>query len=160
MDFTTNVLMGIIFAGLGGYLGFQFLKTRNKITIYDKKWNFTKMMLLFFGVFNLLTVFSLRTPLDIFRFLAMTFAIAMFLFLKEGVGEEGIVSSGHFHTYQEISAYDYKDYKKEFHVYFVIGKENKGKETYAIVRFEQEKKESVKKLLDQKIGRKYTRIKK
>lgn len=162
MNVASNLVIIFMFVALGVWVGRGYLLTRNKIVIKDRLWNLSRILFLGAGVFSMFTLLTLHTPLDILRSVITLAVVVLFVFSRDGIGEEGICSFGRFFPYQDVVGYDYKENKKDFSAYFVLndGKARKSNEYSLAIPFEKDQEEAVKALLKKHIGRKYVRMKK
>lgn len=162
MDDSVNLILSILFGGMAVWMLWSYFRTRKEITICDRKITATRIIFLVAGVISILTVFMYNTLMDYIRIAAMCAAIAGFLLMRDGVGENGAVSMGKFTPWSMIKAYDCGYDKKKFTAIFICSdKSGKKAENYnAYIDFDRKNGEAVQKLLKEKIGNKYTRMRK
>ncbi|MBP3891035.1 MAG: hypothetical protein J6D29_02595 [Solobacterium sp.] len=158
----SNYIIIAMFLAIGVWVGIGFFRTRDKITIYDRMWNFSRILFLVCGILSVLSLITMHEPIDIVRAIVTFVVIILFIFTRDGIGEEGVSSFGRFYPYKSIVGYDFRENKKDFSAYFIVddGKERKSGEYNVQVPFEKKDEERVRALLKDKIGRKYVRMKK
>ncbi len=161
MNETSNLIITIIFGGLGAWLLVGYLKTRKEIKIKDKSWNFSRVIFAIAGVMSLVTIIFSQTLLDILRLVSTEFCIIMFLLQRDGIGDNGIVSLGQFFSYKDIKAYDVQDSGKKVNCLFMIEEKAKKKNSEYTVQlvFSKAQHIEVKDILKTHIGKKYRRMK-
>jgi hypothetical protein len=163
MDYM-NILLFIIFGFLAVWMLMGIVRTSKQITIKDKLWTFNRILFLLAGIFAMLSVFVYNSIWDVLRLFAMMAAIIGFLLMRDGIGDEGFVTTGTYVPYIHVKNYDYALQKKKFTVYFVYSDpKGKGKDKgvyNASIDFHPDDQEEIKKLLKERIGRKYMRMKK
>lgn len=162
MNDYVNILLCALFGGMGIWMLLSYFKTNKKILIKDRTWTFSRGLFLAAGIAAAVTVVFYNTFLDYLRIITMLMAIAGFLLMRDGVGEEGIVSMGKFTPWKMIRNYDCGMNKKKFTVIFNCNdKSGKSKDTYmSYIDFDVKDADKVQALLKEKIGNKYIRMKK
>lgn len=161
MSNISNFIILAIFVGMAFFMTKGYISTKGKVVIRDRKWSANRILFAIAGVLALSTAFVYQNIWDIVRLVVMLIAIVMYLLTRDGIGEEGIVSFGRFTAWEDVRAYDYKKNKKTFDVFFVLKDSKSNEENYTvIVNFDLNKEEEVVAYLKEKIGRKYTRMKK
>lgn len=161
MSNISNFIILAIFAGMAFFMTKGYISTKGKVVIRDRKWSANRILFAIAGVLALSTAFVYQNIWDIVRLVVMLIAIVMYLLTRDGIGEEGIVSFGRFTAWEDVRAYDYKKNKKTFDVFFVLKDSKSNEENYTvIVNFDLNKEDEVVAYLKEKIGRKYTRMKK
>ncbi len=156
MDNFSNIILTVMFGGIAVWLGYGAYRTRN-LVFRDKLWSVSRILFLAAGILCVLTAFVFSSLLDWIRLLMMTLCVIGFLMLRDGIGEEGIAVMGRMTKYSDIRAYDYGDYKKQFRVYFSTG-ESADSPNY--VALDPNQKTEIIAYLKEKMGKKYTRMKK
>ncbi len=161
MNETSNLIIILIFGGLGAWLMVGYLKTRKEIKIKDKSWNFSRIIFAVAGVMSLITIIFCQTVLDVIRLIATEFCIVMFLLQRDGIGDNGIVSLGQFFSYKDVKAYDVQDSGKKVNCLFMVEEKGKKKNSEYTVQlvFSKSQHIEVKDLLKTQIGKKYRRMK-
>ena len=157
MGFYSNLILIVVFGVMAAWLLTGAWRTRNLI-YKDKLWSVYRILFVIAGGLCLLTGFLYTDLLDIIRLALMTLCVIGFILQRDGIGEEGIAVMGRIIKYEDIRSYDYGDYKKNsFRVYVV---QESDPETKVILTLPQDQKEEVIAFLKQKMGKKYTRMKK
>ena len=85
------------------------------------------------------------------------------MIVRDGVGEDGMLSGGKFYPWDQVMAYDYRVEKNIVAVYFMIeSTDEKKKDEYTTkeLDFSISDKDVLLKFLELNLGRKYTRMKK
>ena len=161
MDQYSNIILAVIFGAIGIWLWIGFFKTRNLI-YKDRMWNISRILFLAIGILCIPSMFVYSSALDWVRLIAMLVCIAAFLLLRDGIGEKGAASLGRMYDWKEIRAYDYKRDGKDFKLYLVVedGKSKSKDDFNIIIKFDPKDEEAIKAYLKEKIGKKYTRMRK
>lgn len=160
-----DIVLMIVFTIIAVYLTIQFVKVNKKISIKSKRASTFKLILLGFLLFmNVLTLVAYTTIVDIIRVVVIGVVIVIFMSLKDGIGPEGVVIGTSFIPYEYISAYDYAQEKKGFKLFVeycdeVDRKKNRGPYVSSVT-FNKEKEKEVLNLLQNKLPKKYKRMKK
>lgn len=161
-----NIVISIVFFALSIPLFIRWRRLRDKVIISDQQWSTTRIIFLTLGVLSfisLLTQGSSMTMFDIVRLSATVVAVSIYMVVRDGVGEEGLVSGGKLIPWSEVRAYDYEQRKNVVAVYFTVESQNENKpDDYRSkeLDFANEDKEILMKFLETNLGRKYTRMKK
>ena len=87
----------------------------------------------------------------------MTLCVIGFLLLRDGISDTGIAVMGRVTPFDSIRSYDYGDYKDSFRVYAVTEDDP---DTKVVLTLPKEQKAEVIAFLKQKMGKKYTRMRK
>lgn len=161
MNEASNIVIILIFGGLGTWLLTGYLKTKKQITVKDKSWNFSRIVFAVAGVMSIVTIIFCQTVLDFVRLFATEFCIIMFLLQRDGIGEEGVVSLGQFFSYKDVKAYDVHEAGKKTNCLFMVEEKGAKKTSeYTLeLSFAAKDTETIKTLLKNKIGKKYRRMK-
>ena len=61
MNEASNIVIILIFGGLGTWLLTGYLKTKKQITIKDKSWNFSRIIFAVAGVMSIVTIIFCQT---------------------------------------------------------------------------------------------------
>lgn len=164
MEFLNNVLL-LLFIGMAVYLTIGFIKTRKEVTIKAPK--FSKSILIIFALLtfmNIMTLLIYNSVLDIIRTVLITYVIIVMFLLKDGLGENGVVANSTYINYDLIEAYDFEKIKKGFKVYIGYRSVNERKDSKPInevsIIFDASQEKMVKDKLQQKLPKKYRRMKK
>ncbi len=162
MNLASNIVLIAMFGGMGIWLFTGWLRTKGKITIYDRRWTAGRILFVAAGVVSLMTLFVYAEPIDYVRIICMLFCIISYILVRDGVGEEGVSCNGSFVPWQEVRGYDFQEEKKGFTTLFAIWDKASSKSGDYImnVTFAKEDEEKVRAFLKKKIGKKYTRMKK
>lgn len=161
-----NLVISIVFFALSIPLFLRWRRLRDKVIISDQQWSTTRIIFLALGVMSfisLLTQGSSMTMFDIIRLTATVVAVSIYMVVRDGVGEEGLVSGGKLIPWSEVRAYDYEPRKNVIAVYFTVESQNDKKpDDYRSkeLDFANEDKEILMKFLENNLGRKFTRMKK
>lgn len=162
---TFDTVLMIVFTIIAVFLTIQFIKVNKKISIKSKRASNFKLILLgSLLVMNILTLLVYTTIVDIVRVVVIGIVIILFMILKDGVGPEGVVIGTSFIPYEYISAYDYAQEKKGFKLFVeyrdeVDRKKNRGP-FISTVTFDKQKEKEVLELLQNKLPKRYKRMKK
>lgn len=161
-----NIVISIVFFALSIPLFFRWRKLRDKVIIADQQWSTTRIIFLALGVLSFLSLLmqgSSMSMFDIVRLTATVVAVSIYMVVRDGVGEEGLVASGKLIPWSEVRAYDYEQRKNVVAVYFTVESQKEDKpDDYRSkeLDFANEDKEILMKFLQTNLGRKYTRMKK
>ncbi len=165
MSNTMNIIISVIFGVASVVMFYRWSKVHRKIMIHDQQWSYLRIMVLVLGVLTAVSLVlnaSQNTMYDYAR-IAFTFlGVTAFMALRDGVGEEGMVSVGKFYPWNEVTAYDYSYKKNTVEVYFMVKSQKKDKPdeyTTKVLEFANENKDHLMKFLQINLGRKYTRMK-
>lgn len=140
-------------------------RVHRKVMIADKAWSTLRMIFLAFGLFSLFLLIANveKTTLDYARLITSVILVTVFMMLRDGVGEEGMISAGKFYPWNIVRSYDYEERKNILAVYFTVeSTDEKKPDNYTTkeLDFALEDKELLMKFLTINCGRKYTRMKK
>lgn len=161
-----NIIISVIFFGLSIPLFIRWRKLNGKVIISDQQWSTMRILFLAIGVLSvisLITQGSSMSMFDILRLTATIIAVSIYMVVRDGVGEEGLVSGGKLYPWSDVRAYDYERRKNIIAVYFTVESQNEKKpDDYRSkeLDFSVEDEELLKKFLENNLGRKYTRMKK
>lgn len=162
MNTSSNILLTVLFGGMAAWLYAGWFRTRDKITIYDKRWSASRILFIAAGVLALATAYLYTSRLDLIRITAMMLCILAYLITRDGIGEDGVSCNGSFYPWNVVRSYDFQQEKKGFYAVFSIwDKQSKKNGNYqANISFDLKDEEAVKELLKKKIGKRYVRRKK
>lgn len=170
MNLTTsdiiNIVIGTAFIIVAIPLLIRWKNIGNKVIIQDQQWSTLRILLLVVGVLSILSLilqYSSMSYFDIYRLTGTVVAVSVYMLVRDGVGEEGLVSAGKLYPWSEVRAYDYEVRKNVVAVYFTIESQNEKKpDDYRSkeLDFSKEDEEQLKRFLENNLGRKYTRMKK
>ncbi|MBE6130013.1 MAG: hypothetical protein E7185_12180 [Erysipelotrichaceae bacterium] len=161
-----NIVIGVLFVIVGIVMLLRWTRVHKYIMIKDQQWGYLRIFVLFIGLLSIATLLmnaANNTTSDYFRIGATLVAVTAFLAVHDGVGEQGIVSSGKFIPWTEIRSWDLKEEKNYVAAYFTVESQDEKKPdeyTTKELDFANEDKEYLKKFLEMNVGRKYTRMKK
>lgn len=161
-----NIVIIAIFGVLSILMLFRFHRLRGKVIIQDQQWSAVRIMFLILGLLtfiNLVMTTDSATLLDYIRLAVTLVAITVYMMMRDGVGEEGMVAGGKFIPWHEVRSYDYEEKKHVVAVYFTVESQNEKKPdnyTTKELDFSNDDKENLFKFLKMNLGRKYTRMKK
>ena len=165
MSNAMNIIISVIFGVTSVIMFYRWSMVHRKIMIHDQQWSYLRIMVLVLGVLtavNLVLSSSSYTMYDFARSAFTFLAVTAFMAMRDGVGEEGMVSVGKFYPWSEVTAYDYSEKKNTTEVYFTIKSQKKDKPdeyTTKVLEFANDDKETLMKFLKINLGRKYTRMK-
>ncbi|MBQ9154026.1 MAG: hypothetical protein IJ130_09435 [Solobacterium sp.] len=162
MNTGSNIILTVLFGGMGAWLFAGWFRTRNKISIYDKKWSASRILFIVAGVLSLATMYLYTSVLDFIRIGAMLLCIIAYMLTRDGIGDEGVSCNGSFYPWNVVRSYDFQEEKKSFYAVFSVwDKQSKKNGNYqANINFDLKDEEAVKELLKKKIGKRYVRRKK
>ncbi len=161
MDQYSNSIISVVFGVLAIWLFRGVYTTRGKMVIKDRQWTVQRIIFIVAGVMILLTGLLYTSLLDWLRLIIMLLCIVAFLLSRDGIGHQGVCSTGRYIPYTEIRNYDYDEKKNKFVVYFTAMDKGKNANDYNLsIDFDLKDAEAVKKLLKTHIGKKYIRMKK
>lgn len=156
-----NYFITALFLGISAYILWGVISSKAKVIIRDRDWSFGRIMFLVAFVLACVTGVFIRDATDVVRTLATILAIGLFLFVRDGLSEKGIVALGRLTPWSQIRGFDYRRDKKQFSVFFVEDNKSKSNTDYSIVmNFDLKNEEAVKQMLDKYIRKKHIRIKK
>ena len=107
-------------------------------------------------IFAVLSVVMLRICMTVI-------AVTAYMVVRDGVGEEGLLSAGKFYPWNIVRSYDFEERKNVIAVYFTVESQNEKKPDEYVTKeldFSKEDQETLMKFLKLNLGRKYTRMKK
>lgn len=161
-----NIVIGTVFIAVSIPLFIRWRKINKKVIIQDQQWSTMRILFLVVGVLSILSLLldgANMTYFDVYRLTGTVFAVSIYMLVRDGVGEEGLVSGGKLYPWSEVRAYDYETRKNVIAVYFTIESQNESKpDDYRSkeLDFSKQDEEQLKKFLEMNLGRKYTRMKK
>lgn len=100
---------------------------------------------------------------DYLRICMTVIAVTAYMVVRDGVGEEGLLSAGKFYPWNIVRSYDFEERKNVIAVYFTVESQNEKKPDEYVTKeldFSKEDQETLMKFLKLNLGRKYTRMKK
>ena len=165
MGDTLNIMIGTAFSVVAIVMGIRWIRIHKYIMIQDQQWGTLRILFLAMGLLTIATIFintANNTPLDYFRMGATLVTVTVYLALHDGVGEEGLVSSGKFIPWSEVRSYDYREKEKVIQVFFMVESDDEKKPdeyTTKELDFSKSDKNVLMKFLKLNLGRKYTRMK-
>lgn len=164
MDILNDVLL-IIFIAIFVFLAYQVIIMYKTVTMYAmpiKKWKIA--IVVFLIIFDIFSFFIYVDILDLVRIIISTLVVFLFLLLRDGIGDEAIFGTATRIYYRDILAYDFKRSEKSFNVYFLYNDQkdaSKGKGPYNLcIEFDLSKEKDVICTLQNKLPKKYKRLKK
>ncbi len=161
-----NIVISVVFVGLSIPLFIRWRKLNGKVIISDQQWSTMRILFLAIGVLSVISMITQASSMsmfDILRLTATIIAVSIYMVVRDGVGEEGLVSGGKLYPWSEVRAYDYERRKNVIAVYFTVESQNEKKpDDYRSkeLDFSVEDEALLKKFLENNLGRKYTRMKK
>lgn len=161
-----NVVIGTAFIGISIPLLLRWRKINKNVIIQDQQWSTMRILLLIVGVLSILSLifqYQSLSYFDIYRLTGTVVAVSVYMLVRDGVGEEGLVSGGKLYPWSEVRAYDYEKRKNVVAVYFTIESQNeKSPDDYRSkeLDFSIQDESQLKRFLQNNLGRKYTRMKK
>ena len=166
LNMILNVAISVIFAVLSVIMLFRWNKWRGKVIIQDQQWSTVRILFLAIGVMSFISFLTTNqntTYWDYIRIVMTIIAVTAYMTVRDGVGEEGLLSAGKFYPWNIVRSYDYEDRKKVIAVYFTVESQNEKKPDEYVTKeldFSVEDKDTLMKFLKLNLGRKYTRMKK
>lgn len=161
-----NIAIGTIFILISIPLFIRWRRISGKVLITDQQWSTMRILFLVVGVLSVLSMIMEGANMsffDIYRLTGTIVAVSVYMVVRDGVGEEGLVSGGKLIPWNEVRAYDYEVRKNVVAVYFTVESQNeKNPDDYRSkeLDFAREDEDVLKKFLDTNLKRKYTRMKK
>lgn len=165
VNMIVNLVISAIFAVLAVIMFIRWYRWKGKVMITDQQWSTVRILFLGLGVMSFISLLITNqntTLFDYIRLTATILAVSAYMTVRDGVGEEGLVSGGKFYPWSEVRAYDTEEKKKVLAVYFTVESQDEKKPDEYVTKeldFANEDKESVYKFLKLNLGRKYTRMK-
>lgn len=164
MSTSMNIFLILCFGGLAAFTGIKALKTKGKIIVPDKSWSGVKIGFTVLMILIILTLFNTNnTTLDYIRILIMIFACMIYITIRDGVGEEGIVHNGNFTAWKHVRGWDKVEKEKKVEVYFQIDSTNEKKpDKYKTVEidFDPKNRKQLDHFMEVNCRGKYMRMKK
>ncbi|MBR3202361.1 MAG: hypothetical protein IKF60_02110 [Solobacterium sp.] len=157
MDQFSNIILTAIFAALAVWLFYGYVRTRGLI-YKDKLWSWSRIFFLVAGAVTLLSAFVYTSVLDWIRLGSMLLCVVGFFLTRDGIREDGFAISGRFYPFANVHSYDYGNYKDQFRIYFVM--EGESFDAPNILTLPSKQKDEIIAFLKNKMGKKYTRMKK
>lgn len=160
-----NIIVSIILAVLSVVLILRWYKLKGKVIIRDQQWSTVRIMFLALGLLSFVSLIMNKenTLFDYMRIVATIVAVTVFMMMRDGVGEQGMVSGGKLYPWSEVRSWDYEERKNVVAVYFTLESQKKNKPddyTSKELDFANYDKANVLKFMRMNQGRKYTRMKK
>jgi hypothetical protein len=161
-----NIVIGVVFIGLSIPLFIRWRKLSGKVIIADQQWSTMRILFLAIGVLSIITMITQGASMsmfDIFRLTGTIIAVSIYMVVRDGVGEEGMVAGGKLYPWSEVRAYDFEQRKNVVAVYFTVESQNDNKpDDYRTkeLDFSNEDEDLLMEFLENNLGRKYTRMKK
>ena len=125
-----NIVIGVVFIGLSIPLFFRWKKLNGKVIIADQQWSTMRILFLAVGVLSVLSMFTQGASMsvfDIFRLTGTIIAVSVYMVVRDGVGEDGLVTGGKMIPWSEVRAYDYEKRKNVIAVFFTVESQNEKK---------------------------------
>ena len=166
LNMILNVAISVIFAVLSVIMLFRWNKWRGKVIIQDQQWSTVRILFLAIGVMSFISFLTTNqntTYWYYIRIVMTIIAVTAYMTVRDGVGEEGLLSAGKFYPWNIVRSYDYEERKKVIAVYFTVESQNEKKPDEYVTKeldFSVEDKDTLMKFLKLNLGRKYTRMKK
>ena len=166
LNMILNVAISVIFAVLSVIMLFRWNKWRGKVIIQDQQWSTVRILFLAIGVMSFISFLTTNqntTYWDYIRIVMTIIAVTAYMTVRDGVGEEGLLSAGKFYPWNIVRSYDYEERKKVIAVYFTVESQNEKKPDEYVTKeldFSVEDKDTLMKFLKLNLVRKYTRMKK
>ncbi len=165
MNIYVNMVLVAAFLILSVILLIRWSKVNRKVMISDQQWSVMRMVFLGIGLLAIFQIMSntAKSGWDVARMVSTIVLVTVYLILKDGVGEEGLVSSGKFYPWSEVRSYDWEDRKKIVAVYFTVESQDEKKPDQYRTKeldFSQEDREYLMRFLEINCRRKFTRMKK
>ena len=161
-----NIAISVIFAVLSVVMLIRWNKWKGKVIIQDQQWSTVRIMFLVIGVMSFVSFLLTNqntTLWDYLRICMTVIAVTAYMVVRDGVGEEGLLSAGKFYPWNIVRSYDFEDRKNVIAVYFTVESQNEKKPDEYVTKeldFSKEDQETLMKFLKLNLGRKYTRMKK
>ena len=154
-----NLLLTAVFLAGSIWLGRKVYTQRKLIEISGKFINGYRIFIMFCLVASCMTLFlGFEDIFDLIRSIAMMVMVALFLALKEGAGQIGLVYNGIFVPYDSVTHYDIKPTKKACVLYVVV--REKGEDSNFSIDFNKTSEAALTDLLKEKMPKKHQRMKK
>lgn len=165
MSDIVNIILIVVFGTLAVVMFTRYFKNHRRIMIEDQQWSYIRIMFLVVGVLSIISLLSMKggSILDYIRIVIMIISVSAYMIVRDGVGEDGMLSGGKFYPWDQVMAYDYRVEKNIVAVYFMIeSTDEKKKDEYTTkeLDFSINDKDVLLKFLELNLGRKYTRMKK
>lgn len=165
INMIVNLVITAIFTVLAIVMFIRWYKWKGKVMITDQQWSTVRIIFLALGLasfISLLVSNQYTTGFDYLRITATVLAVSAYMTVRDGVGEEGLISGGKFYPWSEVRAYDTEEKKNVLAVYFTVESQDENKPDEYVTKeldFANEDKEAVLKFLKLNLGRKFTRMK-
>lgn len=166
LNLILNVAISVIFAILSVVMFLRWNKWKGKVIIQDQQWSTVRIMFLAIGLLSFVSFLMTNqntTLWDYLRICTTIIAVTAYMMIRDGVGEEGLLSGGKFYKWNIVRSWDYEERKNVIAVYFTVESQNEKKPDEYVTKeldFSKEDKDTVLKFLDLNLSRKYTRMKK
>ena len=161
-----NIVIGTVFILISIPLFIRWRRISGKVIITDQQWSTMRILFLVVGVLSVLSLIlegAKMSLFDIYRLTGTVIAVSIYMVVRDGVGEEGLVSGGKLIPWSEVRAYDYEVRKNVVAVFFTVESQNeKNPDDYRSkeLDFARTDEDVLKKFLETNLKRKYTRMKK
>lgn len=160
-----NIIFIIAFTAVGLLMAYRYVKIRKYILIQDQQWSYMRMTFLLIGVLSAISLLNTQsnTVLDYIRLGATLVAVSVYMMVRDGIGEDGMVSGGKFTPWNKVRSWDYVERKNIVAMYFTVESTNPKKPdnyTTKELDFAKKDQEILMKFMHLNLHRKYTRMKK
>jgi hypothetical protein len=161
-----NIVISILFGALSVLMFVRFKRLHKKVIVQDQQWSVVRIMFLVLGVLAFLSLVyqgSSNTIFDYLRLGMTLIVVTAYMAVRDGIGEDGLVSAGKMYPWNIVRAYDYEERKNVIAVYFTIESQNEKKPdeyTTKELDFSVKDKEYLMEFLKANIHGKFTRMKK
>ncbi len=160
---TVDVLIVIMFGVCILWLGKRVYNQRKELVIAGKFFNGYRFFIIICMAFFTLPLFMMSSrPIDIVRNIMMLIIMVGFIYVQDGIGENGLLLNGSLISYDCVTKYDYKNDSKKFTL-IVVTKEKTKKgysENYYNVVLKSDKSDEIITILKDKMPKKHIRMKK
>lgn len=157
MDYA-EIILSVLFCALAIHQFVGIYRTYQYITYFEMRWTVSRILFIICGVFALFSMFFVTHMASRIRLFFMMLCVIVFIYSRDGIGEDGIGASGKWYPWDRVKSYDYLSKGKKFYVHFVVKKEKADRDV--TIPFEQKREKEITAFLKEKVGKKHMRRKK
>lgn len=156
---TFNIILIAALITLDIFLIKSFINQLKYVKITVSKFDKMRVVFLISGVLCFISIFLSSDVYEYIRSIILTFSIFMFAFTFDGIGPKGIVITGRFIKFEDISGYDYTLDEKHLALYFEY-LDDRSSTIKESIKFPKKDSNQVFDILNERMTKKHRRLKK
>lgn len=166
MNENIKLIINGVFLGLAIMMGLRVFRTKGRIKITDEQPKLVLYLIIALVVLMVLsTIFTYKsnTINDYIRLVLTIVLIVLFYMFHDGIGDEGLSSSGIFYIWDDIKNWDYATKDKGTSIFFTLNNQKPDKNGQVLPRyitFPNTKSKEVVDIIKGAIPKKYKRMRK